>query len=98
MSAAPITKAIQYAGKGMFVYHLGNIHVCSLVETEPDSWEIVCMSVRKKRVGSYSKARKLTDDFIGMLLTASQKLKLMDLSEETVINRFDEFVAYRRVN
>jgi hypothetical protein len=92
-----MTKAIQYKEKGMFVYKLDEMHVCSLVETEPDSWEIVCL-VRKKRLGTYSKAKKLTDDFVGMLKNFCEQLPGKTLSEQQLTLRFDEFIAYRLIS
>ncbi|HEV7230534.1 MAG TPA: hypothetical protein VGO45_04350 [Bacteroidia bacterium] len=90
-------KAIHNTNKGMFIFRLDELHVCTLVETAPDCWEMICCS-GKKRIGSYSKARKLTDDFVSMLNVCFTRLPEMKKSEQMLTQRFEEFLEYRMVS
>ena len=82
--------------QGMLIYRLDEIHVCTLVETGPDTWDLVCCS-GKKSLGSYTRARKLTDDFVRMLDICFLRLPEMRSSSHLLRERFEEFVQYRMV-
>jgi hypothetical protein len=89
-------QAIHNTQQGMFIYKLDEIHVCTLVETGPDCWELVCCS-GKKCIGTYTKARRLTEDFVSMLQVSFIRKPEMKASNELLQERFEEFLSYRMV-
>ncbi len=82
--------------RGLSVYKLNEVHVCTLIETEPGFWEIVS-SAGKRRIGSFDKAKKLTDDFMTLLGKDCERTNVLECSQQILTQRFTEFLNYRMV-
>jgi hypothetical protein len=89
-------KKTSQAEKGFILYKMEEEYVCSLVETAPDSWEIVC-TAGKKRIGSFVKAKKLTDEFVALYIKCCSSKSDPKQREEVLNSRFQEFLDYRLV-
>jgi hypothetical protein len=81
---------------GFLIYKLEEQYICTLIETAPDSWEIVC-TAGKRRIGSYLKAKKLTDEFVALYSKCCGGKSDPGQKEQILNNRFAEFLEYRMV-
>jgi hypothetical protein len=81
---------------GFVVYKQDEHYVCALIETAPDSWEIVC-TAGKRHIGSYDKAKKLTEEFVALYIKCCGSQSDPRQREEMLNDRFREFLEYRMV-
>ncbi len=82
--------------KGFLIYKLGEQYLCTLIETSPDSWEIVCKA-GKKCIGNYTRAKKITDEFVALYIKCCGGNSDPKFQEEVLNSRFQEFLNYRMV-